>query len=77
MTDGEYLLILSRAARCQVPDCGWESAMTPSKTIASCFAVWHVYEDHREEWIRIFGDRPPNDPDPRDPDVLYMLMRVN
>lgn len=32
---------------------------------AGCAATWHVYEEHRDVWIEMFGDRPPNDRDPR------------
>jgi hypothetical protein len=46
--------------------CGWVSHNWPSLHIAGCEASWHVYEEHREAWIKIIGsDRPPRDPDPR------------
>lgn len=39
--------------------CGWMSRSTPSRTDAQEAAVWHVYEEHPEEWQSLFGDRPP------------------
>lgn len=46
--------------------CGWQSREWPTQDQAGCEASWHVYEQHREEWIEIIGsDRPPVDPDPR------------
>jgi hypothetical protein len=44
-----------------------------SRYKAQCACTWHVYEDHRDIWLEQVGDRPPRDPDPRDPlfDMLY------
>jgi len=34
--------------------------------LASAALAWHLYENHREGWIKLAGaDRPPHDPDPR------------
>jgi hypothetical protein len=36
-------------------------------------ATWHVYEDHLDIWLALIGDRPPLDPDPRDPAVRMQI----
>lgn len=48
--------------------CGWETA-EPERTVTGFLASWHVYEKHPELWRAVIGDRPPLDPDPRDPAV--------
>jgi hypothetical protein len=58
-------------ARCLL-DCGWQTA-EPVPHIAGCLATWHVYEKHRDAWIRLMGDREPVDPDPRDPVARAVL----
>jgi hypothetical protein len=59
-------------AYCRLPDCGWKTG-EPVQDIAGCLASWHVYEEHPEEWLRVFGIRPPLDPDPRIPAVRQYL----
>lgn len=44
--------------------CGPSPAVYPSGLEAQRGAVWHVYDDHPEEWRRVVGDRPPRDPRP-------------
>jgi len=52
-------------AYCRVPDCRWVSREFQFRDMAGCAASWHIYEKHPETWRDLFGDRPPNDPDPR------------
>jgi hypothetical protein len=59
-------------ARCLVPGCGWRTE-EPVRTIAGCLATWHVYEAHPDVWKNVAGNRPPLDPDPRDPAVHQAL----
>ena len=47
--------------------CNWKSGKQPNREISGCLATWHVYEEHNKQWTEVFGDRPPVDPDPRDP----------
>jgi hypothetical protein len=54
--------------RCAQPGCGWQT-LNPEQPVSEGLAVWHVYEDHPDVWRQIAGDRPPRDPDPRDPAV--------
>lgn len=61
------------SAKCLVPSCKWATEI-PSRHIAGCLATWHVYEEHREQWIRTFGDRPPTDPDPRTEEGLRLAI---
>jgi hypothetical protein len=58
---------------CNVADCKWTSGEQPNHAISGCLASWHVYEEHPEIWKRVIGDRPPNDPDPRDPAVFATM----
>lgn len=46
--------------------CPWRTA-DPDRFVSGCLASWHVYEAHPDIWRAVFGDRPPLDPDPRDP----------
>jgi hypothetical protein len=59
-------------AFCHQDDCGWETG-EPNRDIAGCLAAWHVYEDHPDVWLRVIGDRPPADPDPRTPEGRAVL----
>jgi hypothetical protein len=52
--------------------CDWATA-EPELAVSQCLATWHVYEEHPEIWQRIFGDRPPRDPDPRIPAVRMQI----
>ncbi len=45
--------------------CEWTSGDYSTSDMAGCAATWHVYEAHRAEWLNLFGDNPPRDPDPR------------
>jgi hypothetical protein len=45
--------------------CEWQSTEIPPLDMSE--ATWHVYEEHRELWNEVFGDRPPHDPDVRTP----------
>lgn len=45
--------------------CSWSSEPYPTRDLAGCRGTWHVYEDHRPEWLIMFGDMSPRDPDPR------------
>lgn len=60
------------AAYCRVTGCKW---ITPelNKEIAGCLATWHVYENHKDVWFNLFGERPPLDPDPRIPGVRKLI----
>jgi hypothetical protein len=67
------------SARCLVPNCSWTTG-EPKKYISGCLATWHVYEEHPDVWYKQFGNRPPNDPDVRDPltrKILEILDGVN
>ena len=45
--------------------CRWEEAW-PTYHQAGCASTWHVYENHPEIWVALFGNNhPPSDPDPR------------
>ena len=52
--------------------CEWQT-MEPEYRVSGCLATWHVYENHPDVWRRIMGDRPPRDPDPRDPAVRMRI----
>lgn len=60
-------------AVCDVTGCGWISGSQPNATVAGCMATWHVYEEHRDVWVTLAGDRLPADPDPRIPAVYQSL----
>ena len=60
------------AAYCRQPGCDWVTGETV-RDIAGCLTTWHVYEDHPDIWHRLFGGRPPADPDPRIPEVRLAL----
>lgn len=47
---------------CQI--CSWEGDSRPDGELARQDAVWHVYEEHREEWLKLIGDRQPERPKP-------------
>lgn len=49
-------------ATCQ--HCGHQETW-PHADQAQGAAVWHVYEQHRDVWLSIIGDRPPAGSDPR------------
>jgi hypothetical protein len=51
---------------CKQPGCKWRTA-EPEEFVSQCLATWHVFEDHPDIWLAVIGDRPPRDPDPRDP----------
>ena len=55
------------SAYCKVPGCVWATG-EPVEVISGCLATWHVYEQHRDVWKNVMGDRPPSDPDPRTPE---------
>lgn len=44
--------------------CSWEGPERPDTQVAQQDAVWHVYEEHRDEWVKVIGDRPPERPKP-------------
>jgi hypothetical protein len=50
-------------ARCAL--CVFVGPDRPTELLAQGDAVWHIYEDHPKEWVRLIGDRPPKDFDPR------------
>jgi hypothetical protein len=64
------------AARCLLPGCGWVTG-EPIEKIAGALVTWHVYEKHPDVWVELIGERPPADPDPRDPAVhQYLSARI-
>jgi hypothetical protein len=60
------------AIYCNVPGCEWFTD-EPVEAIARCLATWHVYEDHRDVWNKVIGDRLPRDPDPRTPEGMQTI----
>ena len=66
----------TRIGTCSI--CRITTEVQPSMYLATLFVLWHIYEDHRTEWVAITGsDQPPQEPDPRIPAVRDMLERVN
>lgn len=51
--------------------CSWEGSAWPMASMAQGEAVWHVYEEHRDQWVAHYGDRLPQDPDPRKSPELW------
>ena len=60
------------AHSCRQPGCEWHIAEL-EEFVSQCMATWHVYEDHPDIWQALIGDRPPRDPDPRDPAVRMQI----
>ncbi len=52
-------------AQCKVTGCGWVSDPQPVRFLAECLSVWHVYDNHRDIWNELAGDRLPDVPDVR------------
>ena len=63
-------------SRCLVTGCRWV-VEGPLKDIVGCAASWHVYEEHPEVWLGMFGERPPVDPDPRTEEGLMLIVGRN
>jgi hypothetical protein len=59
-----------------VPGCQWATE-APIKDVVGCAAAWHVYEEHPEVWRSVFGDRPPQDPDPRTNEGMLRIAQAN
>ncbi len=49
--------------------CGWTGPERADVRDAQQDAVWHVYDEHRHEWMRVVGNRPPERPRPAEPQV--------
>jgi hypothetical protein len=60
-------------SRCKLGECKW-TAENPVEGIVGCLATWHVYEDHRDVWLAVAGNRPPRDPDPRTEEGRRLIM---
>jgi hypothetical protein len=60
------------AHSCTIKGCKWYT-IEPNRHYSGCLASWHVYEEHPDVWRGLFGDRPPNDPDPRDPEQRLFM----
>lgn len=61
---GEPCGVAATTIHCQVAGCGWETTRHRAAEAAAA-GVWHVYEQHRPEWVAAVGvDRPPADPRP-------------
>jgi hypothetical protein len=45
--------------------CPWVGPARATREDAEADAVWHVYEQHRAEWVSVVGNRPPTAHDPR------------
>jgi hypothetical protein len=60
-------------AICHEPECEWKETCA-TRDVAKCAATWHVYENHKDTWAKIVGDRPPRDPDPRTEEGMAAIM---
>lgn len=50
--------------------CPWVKSWS-TEEVARAAGVWHVYEEHRQEFYATLGERrPPRDPRPREMGVL-------
>lgn len=49
---------------CRVNGCLHE-LIEETPDLAQAAIDWHVYEEHPEEWVKVRGGQPPEDPDPR------------
>lgn len=60
---GKPFAVAATTIHCQVPGCGWQT--TRHRAVEAAVAgIWHIYEQHRAEWVESFGDRPPAEPRP-------------
>lgn len=45
--------------------CLWRESWT-TKLAAMAAAVWHVFEEHPEDWRRVIGKQPPSCLEPKE-----------
>lgn len=57
-------------AQCNICFATWAENVP---AIGMAMLVWHVFENHRNAWLRVVGDRSPTDPDPRRQEVRTAL----
>jgi hypothetical protein len=53
--------------------CEWRTE-EPVRVIAQAEVVWHVHDEHPDVWLEVIGDRPPEDPDVRIPEVRARML---
>lgn len=57
-------------ASCQLLGCEWTQEWS-TRDAAGCAGTWHVYQDHYETWVGLFGATEPRDPRPEEAGERY------